>query len=53
MLMSKLKTAKSQYFANLALKVNVKLGGINQRVGDAKGFLPGFDKTPTIVFGAE
>ena len=40
----------NQYFANVALKVNVKFAGAcNQRV---QGFLPGF-QVPTIVFGAE
>ena len=40
----------NQYFANVALKVNVKFAGAcNQRV---QGFPPGF-QVPTIVFGAE
>lgn len=41
----------NQYYANVALKVNVKLeGGVNQRV---EGWLPGFKVTTTIVFGAD
>lgn len=33
--------ANKQYWANVSLKVNVKLGGVNQRVGNEKGWLPG------------
>lgn len=53
LLIQKMRTAKSQYWSNVALKVNVKLGGTNQRAGDDRGWLPGFDKNPTIVFGAD
>ena len=48
----KAKSAKSQYYSNVALKVNVKLaGGINQTIARPLR-LPGLDR-PTIIFGAE
>lgn len=53
LLIQKMRNAKSQYWQNVALKVNVKLGGVNQRVGHGAGWLPGFDQNATIVFGAE
>lgn len=48
---AKIRTAKQQYYQNVALKVNVKLNGVNQVV--KSGLAPGFEKTPTIIFGAE
>lgn len=47
MVISKARGAKPSYWSNVALKVNVKLGGINQTIPDL------FDKQATIVFGAE
>lgn len=41
LLIEKLKTARSQYWLNVALKVNVKLRGVNQTVADSSGALPG------------
>jgi len=51
MVIQKIRTAKPSYFQNIALKVNVKLMGINQVIKN--GIVPQFDKTPTIIFGAE
>ena len=39
--------AKSQYCLNLALKMNVKIGGVNMRVKD----LPFISMVPTLVMG--
>lgn len=50
-LAEKVRSAKQQYYQNVALKVNVKLNGINQVV--PKGLVDGFGKIPTIIFGAE
>lgn len=50
MLISKARGAKPQYFQNVALKVNVKLAGINQTIQNGP---PMFKQKPTIVFGAE
>ncbi|KAL7009525.1 hypothetical protein EMMF5_001156 [Cystobasidiomycetes sp. EMM_F5] len=50
MLIQKMQKAGAQYYANVALKINVKLSGTNQSI---QGGLPGFLKTPTMVFGAE
>ena len=47
----KVRNAKPSYFQNVALKVNVKLSGINQIIkGD---LMPDFVKKGTIIFGAE
>ncbi|KAJ3124783.1 hypothetical protein HK098_000874 [Nowakowskiella sp. JEL0407] len=43
--------AKKQYCANVALKLNVKLGGINAFL--APNQLPFITERPTIVFGAD
>lgn len=48
---AKIRTAKQQYYSNVALKVNVKLNGVNQVIKNS--LAPGFEKTPTIIFGAE
>lgn len=42
--------AKKAYCANLALKINVKLGGTNVALGNQLVFIP---ESPTIVFGAD
>jgi eukaryotic translation initiation factor 2C len=47
----KARNAKPQYYQNVALKVNVKLAGINQVVKD--GILSGLAQKPTIIFGAD
>lgn len=47
----KVRSAKQQYYQNVALKVNVKLNGINQVV--KQGVNPEFAKMATMVFGAE
>ncbi|KAI8802950.1 Piwi domain-containing protein [Cladochytrium replicatum] len=43
--------AKKQYCANVALKINVKLGGMNAFLGSHQ--LPFVAERPTIVFGAD
>lgn len=43
--------AKKQYCANLCLKINVKLGGMNCYLGNAQ--LPFVAEKPTIIFGAD
>ncbi|KAG0302521.1 hypothetical protein BGZ98_007426 [Dissophora globulifera] len=45
------KMAKKQYCANVCLKINVKLGGMNSHL--AKGMLPILAAKPTILFGAD
>jgi eukaryotic translation initiation factor 2C len=51
LLVQKMQKAGPQYWSNVALKVNVKLvGGVNHRIAK---WLPGFDKNPTCVMGAE
>jgi hypothetical protein len=42
---------KIQFCANVALKVNVKLGGQNSKL--PASFLPFVSDTPTIIFGAD
>ncbi|KAJ3350930.1 eukaryotic translation initiation factor 2C, 2 [Entophlyctis luteolus] len=43
--------AKRQYCANVCLKINVKLGGMNSYLSN--GQLPFVSERPTIVFGAD
>ncbi|KAJ3129151.1 hypothetical protein HK098_002392 [Nowakowskiella sp. JEL0407] len=43
--------AKRQYCANVCLKVNVKLGGMNSFLSNAQ--LPFVSERPTIIFGAD
>ncbi|KAJ3051715.1 hypothetical protein HK097_007259, partial [Rhizophlyctis rosea] len=43
--------AKRQYCANVCLKVNVKLGGMNSYLSNTQ--LPFVSERPTIVFGAD
>ncbi|KAJ3121651.1 argonaute 1 [Physocladia obscura] len=43
--------AKRQYCANVCLKMNVKLGGMNSFLSNAQ--LPFVSERPTIVFGAD
>lgn len=50
MLMKHIRRPSKQYCANLALKINVKLGGVNSSLGRQLAFIT--DK-PTIVFGAD
>lgn len=50
LLIEKLAKAGPQYWQNVALKVNVKRQGTNQILANG---LPGFMRTPTMVFGAE
>ncbi|CAD6580475.1 MAG: hypothetical protein CYPHOPRED_001225 [Cyphobasidiales sp. Tagirdzhanova-0007] len=50
MLIQKARNAKPTYYANVALKVNVKLEGVNQTIQDGP---QGFKEKPTIVFGAD
>ncbi|OQR93584.1 Argonaute1 (AGO1) [Achlya hypogyna] len=50
MLMKHIAKKNPQYIANLLLKVNVKLGGINTVCRDP---LPKFSQAPTIIFGAD
>ncbi|KAJ1658767.1 hypothetical protein IWQ61_002036 [Dispira simplex] len=51
-LMSKLYNARPQYFANLLLKVNVKLGGLNAALRN--GILERmYRSAPTLVIGAD
>ncbi|KAJ0968996.1 hypothetical protein J5N97_021873 [Dioscorea zingiberensis] len=48
------KTGKQQYLANVALKVNVKVGGRNTVLVDAlTRRLPLVSDVPTIIFGAD
>lgn len=49
--LGKMRKMNMAYFANVALKVNIKLSGINFSVDPAD--LPGFGQSPTIVFGAD
>ena len=42
---------KVQFCANVALKVNVKLGGQNSKLSNT--FLPFISETPSIIFGAD
>lgn len=47
------KTSK-QYLANVALKINVKVGGRNTFLVDAlSSSIPLFRDKPTIIFGAD
>ncbi len=50
MLMKHIRRPSKQYCANLALKINVKLGGVNSSLGRQLGFIT---ERPTIVFGAD
>ncbi|TPX31606.1 hypothetical protein SmJEL517_g05103 [Synchytrium microbalum] len=43
--------AKRQYCANVCLKINVKLGGMNSYLSNAQ--LPFVSERPTIIFGAD
>ncbi|CAM9839065.1 unnamed protein product [Chrysoparadoxa australica] len=50
LLLKHLYDCKIQYLANVCLKINAKLGGINCSTKDN---LPFISKAPTIVFGAD
>ncbi|TPX39954.1 hypothetical protein SeMB42_g06174 [Synchytrium endobioticum] len=43
--------AKRQYCANVCLKINVKMGGMNSYLSNAQ--LPFVSERPTIIFGAD
>ena len=45
----------SQYMANLALKINAKMGGTNVIVASPQGraAIPGISEEPTMLFGAD
>ncbi|KAJ1694860.1 hypothetical protein LUZ63_011558 [Rhynchospora breviuscula] len=46
--------AKTQYLANVALKINVKVGGRNTVLADAiRRRVPIVSRKPTIIFGAD
>ena len=47
---SKFVKAQPQYFANVALKINLKLGGTNQMVNDRLGII---DEDKTMVVGVD
>ena len=47
---SKLAKKQQQYFANVALKFNLKLGGINQRIEKGLGII---DEDKTMVVGVD
>jgi len=51
LVIQKARNAKPQYYQNVALKVNVKLAGINQVVKN--GILSTLNQKPTIIFGAD
>ncbi len=50
MLMKHVRRPNKQYCANLCLKINVKLGGVNSSLGRQ---LPFIVERPTMVFGAD
>lgn len=50
MLMKHAKRPSKQYCANLCLKINVKLGGVNSSLGKQLKFIV---ERPTMVFGAD
>lgn len=50
MLVKHMRRPSKQYCANLALKINVKLGGVNSSLGRQLSFIT---EKPTIVFGAD
>ncbi|KAJ7141526.1 argonaute-like protein, partial [Mycena filopes] len=50
---SNCKSAKSNFWSNVALKVNGKLGGINVIVDPAKAVLVSDPNKPTVVMGAD
>lgn len=50
MLMKHIRNPNKQYCANLCLKINVKLGGINSSLGRQMPFIV---DSPTMVFGAD
>lgn len=45
-----MRRPNKQYCANLALKINIKCGGINSSIGKAVGFIA---ERPTMVLGAD
>ncbi|KAL1922369.1 uncharacterized protein VTP21DRAFT_9908 [Calcarisporiella thermophila] len=51
MVFNKCRSAKPQYLANVILKVNAKLGGVNSTLSLDQ--LPFFAKCPTIILGAD
>lgn len=50
MLMKHIRRPNKQYCANLCLKINVKLGGVNSSLGPQVKFIT---ERPTMVFGAD
>ncbi|KAJ7600899.1 argonaute-like protein [Mycena floridula] len=52
-LASKARKAKPQYWANVLLKVNVKLGGANWTLQDSQGGFLSDPQNPTIIMGAD
>lgn len=50
MLMKHIRRPNKQYCANLCLKINVKLGGVNSSLGRQLKFIV---ERPTMVFGAD
>ncbi|KAK7021928.1 hypothetical protein VNI00_017157 [Paramarasmius palmivorus] len=51
--LSKCRQARPQYWANVALKVNPKLGGINSTLDSTSGAILVDPQNPTIVIGAD
>lgn len=50
MLMKHIRRPNKQYCANLCLKINVKLGGVNSSLGQQVKFIT---ERPTMLFGAD
>ncbi|OAV97009.1 hypothetical protein PTTG_11651 [Puccinia triticina 1-1 BBBD Race 1] len=50
MVLKHVKNAKDQYLSNLALKINLKIGGLNHRLSDLE---PACGGVPTMIVGAD
>nr|TKW34679.1 hypothetical protein SEVIR_2G321800v2 [Setaria viridis] len=46
-------SARAPYFANVAIKINAKLGGRNTEFANPQQSLPVVSSEPTIIFGAD